>query len=122
MSHLRNKLEQSLEEAFNSVLANLYRNGNDSVAWHSDDEPQLGREPIIASISLGASRRFSLKRKSDKCAPAVHIDLAHGTLLVMSGTTQRFWQHSVPKTNKPVGPRLNLTFRRIVSTALDDSL
>jgi len=97
---------------FNSVLANRYRTGADSVAWHADDEPELGREPTIASVSLGATRRFQLRRKDD---PTVKVEtpLHHGDLLIMSGPTQSLWHHQVPKTATPVGERVNLTFRRV---------
>ena len=94
---------------FNSALANLYRDGRDSVAWHADDEPALGAEPVIASVSLGATRRFALRRR-DK-TKTFSVDLGHGDLLVMSGRIQQQWLHSIPKTRRPVGPRINLTFR-----------
>ena len=96
---------------FNSVLLNLYRNGTDSVGWHSDAEPALGRNPVIASISFGATRRFSLKPKYRKSIQPIHLNLTHGSLLLMQGTTQHHWVHQVPKTTKPVGARINLTFR-----------
>ena len=97
---------------FNSVLANLYRDGRDSMGWHSDDEPELGREPAIASLSFGAVRRFRFRsRETRRVAGA--IDLAHGSLLVMRGATQRLYQHDLPKTSAAVGPRVNLTFRTI---------
>lgn len=98
---------------FNSVLLNLYRNERDSVAWHSDDEPELGKNPIIASVSLGATRRFVLKHKSEKRLPKIELELSHGSLLLMRGPTQHHWVHAIPKSKIPVGPRLNLTFRII---------
>lgn len=98
---------------FNSVLLNLYRNGSDSVAWHSDDEPELGKNPIIASVSLGATRRFVLKHKREKRLPKIELELSHGSLLLMRGPTQHHWVHAVPKSKISVGPRLNLTFRII---------
>ena len=98
---------------FNSVLLNLYRNERDSVAWHSDDEPELGKNPIIASVSLGATRRFVLKHKSEKRLSNIQLELSHGSLLLMRGPTQHHWLHSIPKSKFPVGPRLNLTFRII---------
>lgn len=102
-------------QPFNSVLLNLYRDGRDSVSWHADNEPGLGRNPVIASISLGAMRRFHLKhRGSDQC---VSLDLPHGSCLVMAGPTQHHWLHQVPKTARPVGPRINLTFRRMREAA-----
>jgi alkylated DNA repair dioxygenase AlkB len=96
-------------QAFNSVLLNLYRQGRDSVSWHADNEPGLGRDPVIASISLGATRRFQMKHRRREARIA--LDLASGSCLVMAGPTQHHWLHQVPKTNRPVGPRINLTFR-----------
>jgi len=98
---------------FNSVLLNLYRDGTDGVGWHSDAEPSLGRNPVIASVSFGATRRFSLKHKQRRDLQPVHLNLTHGSVLIMQGKTQHGWQHQVPKTTKPVGQRLNLTFRII---------
>lgn len=95
--------------AFNSVLLNLYRSGRDSVSWHSDDEPGLGPEPVIASLSLGAARRFQFKHR--KGGELVTIELEHGSALIMAGRTQSCWRHQVPKTARAVGPRINLTFR-----------
>lgn len=118
LSQLKSQLEQSLAAdfgavTFNSVLANLYRDGRDSVSWHSDDEPELGAQPLIASLSFGATRRFSLRLRGRKDRPT-HIDLGAGSLLVMAGTTQRYWHHQLPKTNSAVAERINLTFRSIV--------
>lgn len=98
--------------AFNSVLLNLYRDGRDSMGWHSDDEPELGRNPQIASVSLGATRRFRMQHRRRK-SEALTVDLAHGSLLLMAGQTQHHWRHSVPKTAARVGERINLTFRAI---------
>ncbi|MFW5680916.1 MAG: alpha-ketoglutarate-dependent dioxygenase AlkB family protein [Pseudomonadota bacterium] len=100
---------------FDSVLANLYRTGRDSIAWHSDDEPELGDDPIIASLSLGAVRRFRLRHRYER-GLGVGLDLPHGSCLVMGPGVQRAWAHSLPKTAKPVGPRLNLTFRKLRHT------
>ena len=97
---------------FNSVLLNLYRSGSDSVAWHSDDEPELGNNPVIGSVSFGGTRRFVFRHKYKKELKKA-VDLAHGSFLIMKGSTQHFWQHQVPKTAKPVEPRINLTFRVI---------
>jgi len=97
---------------FNVCLANLYRDGNDSMGWHADDEKELGTKPVIASVSLGAERIFHLKHKKD--ATVRHkIRLHHGSLLIMKGKTQEFWKHQLPKTKKIVSPRINLTFRKI---------
>jgi alkylated DNA repair dioxygenase AlkB len=93
----------------NSVLVNFYRDGGDSMGWHSDDEAVLGPAPTIWSVSLGAPRRFLLRHRQS--GERVELELPHGSLLVMGGASQRCWQHSVPKTSRPVGPRVNLTFR-----------
>ncbi len=96
-----------------SVLLNCYRDGTDTVGWHADDEAVFGPEPVIASVSLGAARRFLLRRKDDH-RQRVALVLEHGSLLLMAGCTQRHWQHSVPRSLRgegAVGPRLNLTFR-----------
>ena len=103
-------------EAFNSVLLNYYRNHRDSMGFHSDDEPELGATPIIASLSLGATRTFVLKHKTRADLKPVRIDLPSGSLLLMKGRTQRFWKHGIDKQTKPCGPRINLTFRRILPT------
>ena len=112
---LKRQLESSLNVTFNSVLANFYRDGNDSVSWHADDEPELGTQPLIASLSLGETRRFSLRHKTDRSLPVQHIDLEGGSLLVMAGETQRYWHHQLPKTSYSIGGRINLTFRSIIS-------
>ncbi len=109
---IKTRIEAEAEIEFNSVLLNLYRDGRDGVAWHSDDEPELGESPVIASVSLGATRKFQFREKSDP-ANRREFELSHGSLLLMRGATQRLWQHQVPKTAKPVDPRVNLTFRRI---------
>lgn len=111
--HIKNKIEEIANAKFNSVLLNLYRGGRDSVSWHRDNEPELGKHPVIASLSFGATRPFQLKHKLDKDLSRVSIDLSHGSLLIMQGPTQEFWLHQIPKTSKPVGQRLNLTFRYI---------
>jgi alkylated DNA repair dioxygenase AlkB len=98
---------------YNSVLVNLYRDGNDSVSWHSDNEEINGSEPTIASVSLGATRRFDLRHKES--GETVRVDLEDGSLLVMSGLSQHCWVHQIAKTKAKVDPRINLTFRRVVS-------
>ena len=111
---IRARLRAATRYDFNSVLANLYRDGADSVGWHADDEPELGpsRDDIaIASLSLGAPRRFVLKHR--KSGASMAFVLGHGALLVMAGRTQRHYVHALPKTKRAVGPRLNLTFRVI---------
>ena len=109
---LRDRCERVTGARFNSVLVNLYRDGNDGVGWHADNEAVNGREPTIASISLGATRRFDLRHRESK--ETVKVDLRAGSLLVMSGLSQHCWVHQVAKTKHVVGPRINLTFRRVV--------
>ena len=111
---VRRRIEAATGEAFNSVLANLYRDGNDRMGWHADDEPELGPAPVIASASFGAARRFLLRPKRGG-ARSVSVVLEAGSLLIMRGATQRHWLHSLPPTKRRVGPRLNLTFRRIIA-------
>jgi alkylated DNA repair dioxygenase AlkB len=111
---IRVKIEQRFGSTYNSVLANLYRDGNDSMGCHADDEKELGQNPVIASLSLGDQRLFKLHHKINKTT--VDIILGHGDLLIMAGTLQNYWQHSVPKTKKLKTSRINLTFRHIVGT------
>ena len=113
---VRARLQDSCAARFNSVLANRYRDGRDSMGWHSDDEPELGTQPLIASLSLGAARRFLLRRRDDR-AQVTEFVLGHGDLLVMAGDTQRHYQHALPKTARPMGERINLTFRWIAAPA-----
>jgi alkylated DNA repair dioxygenase AlkB len=109
---VKRRVEQTSGADFNSLLLNLYRDGRDSIGMHSDDEPELDINPVIASVSLGAVRDFILKHNKGKEKHVFH--LAHGSLLVMGGTCQHHWLHGVPKTAAPVGERINLTFRRIL--------
>jgi alkylated DNA repair dioxygenase AlkB len=109
---VRARLHAELGIDFNTVLANLYRDGRDCMGWHSDDEAELGPQPVIASLSLGATRRFVLKPRRDP-GSRLALDLPPGSLLLMRGDTQRHYRHALPRTAKPVGPRINLTFRRI---------
>jgi alkylated DNA repair dioxygenase AlkB len=111
---VRARLGRDLGVDFNSVLANLYRDGRDAMGWHADAEAELGPEPVIASLSLGATRRFALKSR-DAPARKLVLDLPAGALLVMSGQTQRRYRHALPRTARPVGPRINLTFRRVLA-------
>ena len=108
------RIERLSDHRFNVALANLYRDQNDSVDWHSDDEKSLGVNPVIASASFGAVRRFELRHRYDKSAPRQKIELAHGSLLIMEGETQHYWHHRLPKLSRPCGPRINLTFRQLV--------
>ncbi len=110
---LKTRAERLAGVTFNAVLLNLYRDGADSVSWHRDAEPSLGPDPIVASFSLGAVRRFKLRHRRDQHL-GVDLDLSPGSCLVMGPGSQLHWLHALPKTARPVGPRLNLTFRRIV--------
>ena len=116
LSGLRDRLARELGTSFNSVLANLYRDGRDAMGWHSDDEPELGPAPVIASVSLGATRRFVLKHRREPDRKLA-LELPSGSLLVMAGATQRNYRHALPRTARPVGGRINLTFRSIGRTA-----
>ncbi|MBL7777558.1 MAG: alpha-ketoglutarate-dependent dioxygenase AlkB [Chitinophagales bacterium] len=110
---IKNKVEKQCDVSFNSVLLNYYRTGADSMGWHSDDEPELGKNPVIASVSFGAERLFCLRHKKEKSLQ-VKLKLTAGSLLIMTGETQHHWQHAIPKTTKPIGERINLTFRKII--------
>jgi alkylated DNA repair dioxygenase AlkB len=112
LQRVRQRAEELTGYRYNSVLLNLYRDGRDGMGWHADDEPELGREPAIASVSFGASRRFKLRHRRSRSAAST-VDLAHGDLLLMAGATQHHYVHAVPKTARPVGERVNLTFRRL---------
>ena len=112
IAQIKSRIETRSQVKFNSVLLNLYRDGKDSMSWHSDDEPELGKNPLIASVSFGETRRFCFRHKQFK-AEKVAIDLTHGSFLLMRGATQHYWQHQVAKTAKVVDPRINLTFRVI---------
>ncbi len=112
LTAVRDRLSEQLGVAFNSVLANLYRDGRDSMGWHSDDEPELGPEPTIASLSLGATRTFALRHR-EQPGPRLRVALTHGSLLVMRGGSQRLYRHALPRAPQVASPRLNLTFRRV---------
>jgi alkylated DNA repair dioxygenase AlkB len=109
---IKEKVEKTTEAIYSTVLLNYYRDGKDSNGWHADNEKELGTNPIIASLSFGAERMFQLKHNAIP-NQKINIPLAHGSLLVMKGTTQHFWKHQIPKTTKPIDPRINLTFRII---------
>lgn len=113
---IKDDIESSTGHRFNSVLLNLYRNEQDSVGWHSDAEPELGKMPVIASLSLGTTRTFKLRHKTRKEQKPVSIELGDGSLLLMAGATQRFWQHAVLKERAARGRRINLTFRTILKS------
>jgi alkylated DNA repair dioxygenase AlkB len=109
---IRARIHELAGHAFNSVLLNLYRDGRDGMGWHSDDEPELGQDPVIASVSLGATRTFCMRhRRRRDCR--LDLSLPHGSLLLMVGPTQHHWLHAVPKTSRTVGERINLTFRTV---------
>ncbi|MBC7643196.1 MAG: alpha-ketoglutarate-dependent dioxygenase AlkB [Flavobacterium sp.] len=110
--YIKNEIETVCNQNFTTVLLNNYRNGRDSNGWHADNEKELGRNPIIASVSFGAERVFQMKHNTIKNLKQ-NINLESGSLLIMKGTTQHFWKHQIPKTAKPVGERINLTFRII---------
>jgi len=112
LQKIKSHVESVSNTKFTTVLLNYYRDGKDSNGWHADNEKELGINPVIASLSFGAERTFQLKHNSDKDQKK-SIVLEHGSLLVMKGTTQHFWKHQIPKTSKPIGPRINLTFRII---------
>ncbi|MGL2964034.1 alpha-ketoglutarate-dependent dioxygenase AlkB family protein [Flavobacterium sp. RSB2_4_14] len=112
LQFIKSEVEEIIEENFTTVLLNYYRDGKDSNGWHADNEKELGRNPIIASVSFGAERNFHLQHNTIK-DQKLKINLEHGSLLVMKGETQHFWKHQIPKTAKPIGPRINLTFRII---------
>ncbi len=111
--HLKNTVEAVAEAPFNSVLLNYYRDNRDSMGFHSDDEDELGRQPVIASLSLGEERTFVLKHKKNRALKPIRLNLASGSLLLMKGETQHNWRHGIDKEVRSCGPRVNLTFRRI---------
>jgi len=111
--NIKQRVDRASGVRFNSVLLSLYRSGEDSLSWHQDDEPELGENPVIASVSFGDTRSFQFRHKHRKELSTVSVSLTHGSLLIMKGSTQKFWVHQVPKTARPVAPRINLTFRVI---------
>jgi alkylated DNA repair dioxygenase AlkB len=113
LAEIRTAVEQASSTTFNSVLLNYYRNERDRMGMHSDDEPELGRNPVIASVSLGAERTFVLKHKSRRDLKTVRLTLGSGSLLLMQGPTQHHWKHGLEVERTPCGPRINLTFRKI---------
>ncbi|MFT4939894.1 MAG: alkylated DNA repair dioxygenase AlkB [Paraglaciecola sp.] len=112
LDELKILCQKACNSNFNSVLANLYRNGLDSMGLHADNEAELGNNPVIASISLGQTRDFNFIHNISK--EKIRITLGHGSLLIMSGATQKNWQHSIAKSRQAMSPRINLTFRRII--------
>lgn len=112
LGRLIERLAEATDTRFNSVLCNRYRGGGDSMGWHADDERELGPDPVIASISLGATRRFLLRPR--RGGRSIELCPRNGSLLLMGGDLQHHWQHQVPKTTRPVGERINLTFRTVL--------
>ena len=113
LNRLRQRVSTLISKPFNSALLNYYRDGADGMGWHSDDEPELGRDPCIASLSLGSERRFLLRHKTQSNLPTSQYLLGNGDLLIMQGKTQHYWKHQIPKTRRPVGARINITFRYV---------
>ena len=110
---VKHRVETLSRHPFNSVLLNYYRDHRDGMGFHSDDEPELGQRPIIASLSLGEERMFQLRHKYRKDMKPITIPLPSGSLLIMRADTQKNWKHGIPKERIPCGPRINLTFRTI---------
>lgn len=110
---LKNKIEAYSGEDFNSVLLNYYRSEKDHMGWHTDDEKELGLNPTIASLSFGEVRLFEFRHHKDKELPKISIKTECGSLVIMKGETQKYWRHRIAKTSLPMGPRVNLTFRKI---------
>ncbi len=114
MLRIKGKVEALCQSSFNSVLLNYYRDHRDGMGFHSDDEPELGPSPVIASVTVGAARHFVLKHRYRKDVANVKLLLPSGSVLLMKGATQKNWKHGIPKATKPCGPRINLTFRQIL--------
>lgn len=115
LREIKRRIEDCTEATFNAVFLNLYRDHNDSMGFHSDDERELGKNPVIASLTFGATRTFILKHKFRKDLPTVKVPLTAGTVLLMKGATQHNWKHGINKQTTPCGPRVNLTFRTLYS-------
>lgn len=122
LRELKRRIEDCTEEEFNSVLLNYYRDNNDSMGFHSDDEKELGPEPTIASLSLGDRRTFLFKHKTHKGLGLIPVPLESGTVLLMKGATQRNYMHAINREKRPCGPRINLTFRKIYTSRELDEL
>jgi alkylated DNA repair dioxygenase AlkB len=110
---LKQKIETYTGQSFNSVLLNYYRDQNDHMSWHTDDEKELGTNPVIASLSFGETRLFQFKHFKDSAQPKISIKTEPGSLVIMRGETQKYWRHRIAKPSLPMGPRVNLTFRNI---------
>ena len=114
LARLLDRVRARTGEPFNHVLANRYRDGGDSMGFHADDEPELGRDPVVAIVSLGTARRLAVKPRRGRGDPGHAFDLGHGALLVMGGTCQRHYVHGVPRQPSVQGERISLTFRRLL--------
>ena len=114
LKRIKNDVENISDHNFNTVLINLYRDGNDSNGWHADNEKALGRNPVIASVSFGETRPFHFKHRHIK-EEKHKLNLEHGSLLIMKGEMQHYWLHQIAKTRKQIGERINLTFRTLVN-------
>ena len=112
LTEIKSRLDECAGVTFNSVLCNLYQDGQDSIGWHSDNEPELGTNPVVGSVSFGALRVFHFRHKKEKSL-RMKVELPHGSFLLMRGPTQHNWNHQLPKTTKQVNPRINLTYRMI---------
>jgi alkylated DNA repair dioxygenase AlkB len=112
---MKEKVETLCQSPFNSVLVNYYRDQRDGMGFHSDDEPELGPAPVIASVTIGAARPFVLKHRYRKDVADLKLVLPSASVLLMKGDTQKYWKHGVPKSTKPCGPRINFTFRNVLS-------
>ena len=115
LREIKRRIEDCTDTTFNAVFLNFYRDHNDSMGFHSDDEKELGKNPLIASLTFGATRTFLMKHKFHKELPSVKIPLEAGTVLLMKGATQHNWKHGINKQTTPCGPRINLTFRTLFS-------
>lgn len=112
---IKEKAEDASGAEFNSVLLNFYRSGVDHMSWHSDDEKSLGVNPVIASVTFGEVRKFSVKHRKDKTLKPITLELASGSLVIMKGEMQEYWHHRINPSKRPMGPRINLTFRKVIS-------
>lgn len=113
MARIRDRVQSLTGASFNSVLCNMYRDGRDTVAWHADDEPLFGEDPVVASVSFGAARTFQLRPNGGKSADVRSFELTDGSLFVMGKGVQKAFQHRVPRSSVAVGERINLTFRAV---------
>src|SRR5690242_20494002 len=111
LQEIKEKVEAETKIKFTSVLVNLYRDGKDGVGWHRDHDRELGPNPVVASVTFGETRPFEIRHKFKKELEKIRIPLDHGSLLLMAGPMQHYWEHQIPKTAKKIGPRINLTFR-----------